>query len=139
MFHCSVSAAVSAASLFSTSPTAVTPCLCQPHPRIDDDIKIKQNHCLSLPLAFIIREKIRKRRRRRRKGGACMCKWLRNPNSWRHCYVSPCLYFTFLLSFPNVSSSCHPEAMQAHIYFLNYTHTHTHMFTRGHVQHTCKV
>ncbi len=60
MFHCSVSAAVSAASLFSTSPTAVTPCLCQPHPRIDDDIKIKQNHCLSLPLAFIIREKIRK-------------------------------------------------------------------------------
>lgn len=81
MFHCSVSTAVIAASLF----TSRHPFLPSPHPHIDDDIKIKENHRPSLLLAFIIKEKMRKdeRRRRRRKGGACMNEWLRNPNSLR--------------------------------------------------------
>lgn len=85
MFHCSVSTAVIAASLF-TSRHPFLPLL---HPHIDDDIKIKENNRPSLLLAFIIKEKMRKdgrrRRRRRSKGGACINEWLRNPNSLR-CY-----------------------------------------------------
>lgn len=97
------------------------PFLSQPRPRIDDDIKIKQNHRPSLLLAFIIREKIRKRKgRRKREDGVCMSEWLRNPNSWRQCYVSPCLCFTLLPSF----SSCHPDT---HL-FLDYT-TNRPLFT----------
>lgn len=53
---------------------------------------------------------------RRRKDGACMCEWLRNPNSWRHCYVPSCLYFMFFRSFSNI--------------LRTYKHTNRPLFTR---------
>lgn len=60
MFHCSVSTAVITLSLFNGSHTAVIPFLSLPRLHIDDDVKMKQNHCSSLLVAFIIREEIRR-------------------------------------------------------------------------------
>lgn len=59
MFHCSVSTAVITLSLFNASHTAVIPFLSLPRLHIDDDVKMKKNHCSSLLVAFIIREEIR--------------------------------------------------------------------------------
>lgn len=119
MFHCSVSTAVIDASLSRVSQTAITLFFSLlSHPGINDDIRVKQNHRLSLLLAFIITAASR-----REITAACVS----NSEIQMHADVVSS-HLVFSSSF--ISQTHHPEADKTRISSLNYSYTH---FNRGSV------
>lgn len=136
MFHCSVS---TAASLFSTSQTAVNPFLSRPQPRIDDHIKMKQNHCLVSATCIHYYQEMRKRRRR--KDGACIV--VRGSEILIQGDTVMC-HHACILFLPSFSSIRHPDIHKQHRHrILKIIHTHTHtntsLLNRGHIQQACLV